>query len=527
MRLIAAAAAGIALFAPGPAAAQVPADAVIVVLPLENPSGEPRLHWLREGMAALIVDILEGAGANVVSREERVLAFERLQFPASASLSRASTIKVGQAVGATVVVSGRLALDGEDLSTTVRAIRLDEGRLLPEVADRRRAADLFAVPPALGRGLLGDVSTDWEPPPSMAAFEQYVKGLTADSTEGQQALFEQALATAPSFVAARMALWKLHSDEGDHAAALAAVTGAGPDVPLGVDAQYATALSQIRLERYDDAFSTLAMMQRDEPLPAVANALGVVQLRRGSSPQTGGPAYYFHQASELDKSASDYFFNLGYAYWQDRDAAAAIYWLREAVRRDPADGDAHFVLATALQQTGAQPEATRERELARKLSSRWERAANDVVPSGLERLDDRLGHAAAFVDTIVMTASQRDQEALARFHLDAGRRAYDKAADREAERELRRALYLSPYLGDAHVLQARICLRGGRIEEAIEALKIAIWSEETAEAHVALAEAYLELGNPGSARAEVDRALVLEPRHAGALALRSRLSGAG
>ena len=34
-----------------------------------------------------------------------------------------------------------------------------------------------------------------------------------------------------------------------------------------------------------------------------------------------------------------------------------MYWLREAVRRDPADGDAHFVLAAALQQTGATAEA--------------------------------------------------------------------------------------------------------------------------------------------------------------------------
>jgi tetratricopeptide (TPR) repeat protein/TolB-like protein len=526
MRLIAAAiVAGIVLLVPQESAAQLPSDAVIVVLPLENPSGTSRLHWLREGMAALVADVLEGSGVNVVSREERILAYERLQFPVSASLSRASTIKVGQTVGATMVVAGRLDLEGENLVTTVRAIRLDDGRLLPEITDRRSFAELFAVPPAVARGLLGETAdAAWTPPPSLAAFEQYAKGLTADSTAGQQALFEQALKTAPGFTAARMALWRLHTDEGNHEAALAAVSGAGPDVPLSVDGQFAMALSQIRLQRFDDAFSTLSMMQRDEPLPAVANALGVVQVRRGSSPQTGRATYYFHQASELSPVASDYFFNLGYAYWMDKDAAAAVYWLREAVRRDPADGDAHFVLATALQQTGAQPEAARERELARKLSARWERAQNDSVPRGLERLDDGLDRPASFVDTVVMSEGQRDQEDLARFHLDAGRRAYDKQEDREAERELRRALYLSPYLGEAHVLLARVCLRGGRVEEAVEALKIAIWSEETADAHVALAEAYLELKNPTLARSEVDRALVLEPRHATGLALRQRLT---
>ncbi len=90
----------------------------------------------------------------------------------------------------------------------------------------------------------------------------------------------------------------------------------------------------------------------------------------------GRATYYFSQATELDPSDGNLFFNLGYAYWLDKDAPAAIYWLREAVRRDPGDGDAHYILSVALQQTGAPAEAARERELATRLSSKyagWER----------------------------------------------------------------------------------------------------------------------------------------------------------
>ena len=44
-------------------------------------------------------------------------------------------------------------------------------------------------------------------------------------------------------------------------------------------------------------------------------------------------------------------------------------------------------------------------------------------------------------------------------------------------------------------------LRAGRTREAIEALKISLWSEETAEAHEALGEAYLlEKNTRGRAR---------------------------
>ena len=51
-------------------------------------------------------------------------------------------------------------------------------------------------------------------------------------------------------------------------------------------------------------------------------------------------------------------------------------------------------------------------------------------------------------------------------------------SDREAIAELDRALYLSPYLADAHLLLGRIHLRNGRVRDAIDALKISLWSAE-------------------------------------------------
>ncbi len=71
----------------------------------------------------------------------------------------------------------------------------------------------------------------------------------------------------------------------------------------------------------------------------------------------------------------------------------------------------------------------------------------------------------------------------------------------------------------------RIFLRGGRAQDAIEELKIALWSEESAPAHVALAEAYLLADDRAAARAEVDRALVLDPTSTEAQQLRGRLGG--
>ena len=79
---------------------------------------------------------------------------------------------------------------------------------------------------------------------------------------------------------------------------------------------------------------------------------------------------------------------------------------------------------------------------------------------------------------------------------------------------MKRAVYLSPYEAEAHLLIGRIHLRAGRPDDATDALKISIWSEDSAAARVALAEAYLSLKNTGAAKTEVDRALVLDPSSA-------------
>jgi Tfp pilus assembly protein PilF len=117
--------------------------------------------------------------------------------------------------------------------------------------------------------------------------------------------------------------------------------------------------------------------------------------------------------------------------------------------------------------------------------------------------------------TIVNTA-QREQRELAAFHLDRGRRLYEGEKDREALTELRRAVYLSPYEAQAHLLIGRILLRAGRPQEAVDALKISIWSADSATARVAIAEAYLKLQDAAAARVELERALVLDPASADA-----------
>ena len=509
------------------AAAQRPADGRILVVPFENTAHEQRLHWLSEASAVLLADELRARGLRAIARDDRVRAFDDLHLPLAATLSRATVIKVGRLVGASEVVMGTFTVDGDKLRIDAHKIRVDVGRLEPAVSDQAPLTDLFAS----FRRVASRIAPDSPAPtyssayPPLNAFENYVKGLVADTPAAQAAFLESAIKLFPGYDRAELALWHVRTGLADHVSALAAAKAVSSSSPLFRRARFLAGVSLVQLRRFEDAFAAFKGLSdeggaadKSVDISAAWNNLGVIQIRRGSTPETGTPAFFLTKAAEAAPGDPDVLFNLGYAYMLDRNTQAATYWLREAVRRDPGDADAHFALAAALQNSGSDVEARRERELARRLSSRYEelerRAASEKmpVPRGLERIrTDPDTPASGGPETVVSTSAQQDQRDLVKFHLERGQRLYEREADAEALSELRRAVYLSPYEAQAHLLIGRIHLRAGRPQEAVNALKISIWSQDTAAARIALADAYLKLQNASAARAELERALVLDP----------------
>ena len=510
-----------------PVAAQnaTPPSNRILAMPFENVTREAKIFWLSEASAVLLADDLNALGADAMAREERREAFERLQVPPAAALTDATVIRIGQIVGAAQVVIGTLELDGDVLVVHARDIALEAGRVQNDVIERGPVTDLFDTFERVARSIAGGASRSPEQRsidhPAVGAFEDYIKGLLADTPATAMTYLNAALQVQPSFDRARLALWDVFTEQGEHDRALAAVKPVPASSPSARRAQFLAGLSELNLKKYDDAFDTFKSLADRNPSGPVMNNLGVVQLRRGGTPQTGLATSFFNKATEADGTDADYFFNLGYAYWAEHDTQATIYWLREAVRRNPADGAAHFVLGAALSAAGSAAEAARERELARRLSStyaEWEkRPGPDVVPKGLERVkrDIELPHARRVEETLA-TSGQRDEQELADFYLDRARRLYQQENDRDALADLNRVLYLSPYQAEAHLLVGRIHMRDGRVHDAIDAFKISLWSAETAAAHAALADAYFESRDVDQARAEATRALALDPGSAAA-----------
>ena len=406
----------------------------------------------------LLADELNARGLSAITRDERVRAFEQLHLPVAASLSRATVIKVGQIVGASEVIAGSFRLK-----------RRRADRRGAQHPDGRRAAAAARLRARAAQGLLrasierlaqrlsmrsarAPRRRRRQPPPG--AFESYIKGLLAESAATQATFLETAVARIPGVRSGppRALGRALRAGRSCGGARRREAGGRGLAVrrPRAAARRHLAAGDRRTTRRRpprSPGWSIPKVLQTTTPPPAhlapVLNNLGIVQLRRGASADAGSATYYLTRAADADPEAADYQFNLGYAYLLDRNHKAALYWLREAVRRDVTDADAHYLLALALQAEGSGVEAAREKDLARQLSSRYEeRGSGRSRSAGRARRARTAPHRSRSVRQTVRTtqaisnSAQRGQRELATFHLDRGRQLFEQEQDREAMLEL-------------------------------------------------------------------------------------------
>ena len=115
----------------------------MLVLPFENTGHDPAPALARQASAVLVADGLNARGVAAISRDERVRAFEELHLPLSATLSRATLIKVAQLLGAVELVVGTFAGRGSRADRRGARIRVDAGRVRAPVTERGQLTDLF------------------------------------------------------------------------------------------------------------------------------------------------------------------------------------------------------------------------------------------------------------------------------------------------------------------------------------------------------------------------------------------------
>jgi TolB-like protein len=117
----------------------------VAILPFANLSKNRSVRWIGETFPELLEDRIRWPGLNVLGREERLIAFERMGIPYSNVLSKASLIKIGQELDSTLLIWGDFSLDGSKLKVSASVLNLSNNTLSSELKEEGDLVDLQAI----------------------------------------------------------------------------------------------------------------------------------------------------------------------------------------------------------------------------------------------------------------------------------------------------------------------------------------------------------------------------------------------
>ena len=560
--------------------AQTPAADVVLVLPFENVSNHAEYNWIGESFADSLSTLLNKPGLIVVSSEERAVAYQKLRLPLTVIPSRATSLKIGRELRATMIVIGTYNVSltpvpddktknamAANIAGEARVIRVNEGRMAGDIFDGAwapRVYDFAGDLPNLQR-LHGElayqilyqrdkalsfsrnqlVQEATKVPPQ--AFEAFMKGVQTVETDPTREIFlknamrlyekENGGAVYPqaAFELARFYLLRSQWKE-----AIEYFTMLQKKDPHYAEAQFYAGLAYWKTGDIANALATFVPLADEKVMPLVgvynnAGAVSTEAARAEKKPEER--TRLLTQAITLlsravDSSPDDttVLFNLAFAFFLNGKYAEAADKLEKVIAADPRDGHAYYLLAKAQERANHAEAANAADNQARrymqteyaKWETEWQKSQS--APNLTLRSRDVLNQVdisdLSRVKAIEEANANSAQELLSKI-----RELYQQGRDDEALAEVRKLLIVEPTNAEAFLYSGRINQRRGDQEAAIAALKTAIfWDSRTIDAHILLGRISLERGDLSEARKYAASAMNINPNNPEALALQRQVT---
>jgi tetratricopeptide (TPR) repeat protein len=506
------------------------ATARTLVLPFENLSNDRTQDWKGSAFEEAVSSHFESAGMEVVDLAARSRQLLEKGLVPGEPLTRASAIVLAKDLGADRLVLGELRPEADRTEVVARLIDLSRGATIGVVEDYAGTDELHRLANQIAKNLFRlerdetpscfDAEAERRRQIPASALEASALARTSTDRDEQKALLERALAAYPDYLEVRLLLGERLLENGlprEAAAILAAARGSGL---LYHRAYFSLGLAYLKASEPRLAFEVFRSLAATD-LPARAesyNNLGVALMRLDRIPEA---IEAFEQAKALESEDETCRFNLAWAYWRAGKGAPAYELFERIAGSDPIDAEAHFLLSAAAISQARPDVAERSRETALILNPHLAGVDAATVSSWERPL--RFGEAESNASSLlVSTEIEEDVFSLAEL-LDA-RELRARGRTEEAIQLLQRSLYRDPNDTGSRRELAEIYRERGELQEALSELSILLWTEPSPEAHVRLARVYLELSEPGKAAAEIEKALQMDPEHAGARGLRTEIA---
>jgi Tfp pilus assembly protein PilF/TolB-like protein len=480
---------------------------ILLILPFENVSSAPGIDWIGESFPEVIGNRMSSAPLFLISRDDRVYAFDRLGIPTGAKPSRATIYEIAQQIDADYVVVGTYNFDGSTFTVQAHIMDVQNLRLGTALTESGPLVDLIKIQTTLAWDILNSLRMAQKvsknefqsqfPPIRLDALENYVRGIVAGNTQERIRRFKEAIRLEPKHTLAMLQLGKTYYKARDYEQAVNWLSRIPQDDRNANETQFYLGLAAFYGNQIDKAEAAFQLLSTRLPLSEIFNNLGVASARKGEKQARA----CFEKSVQTDPNDPDYHFNLALELYQEADTAGAQRELREtlAIRPDP---EAKSFL-DALNSPGG--------------------GKDHVPPARVKQNYDESSFRQLAVEIENMNEAklqQSDPVTHAAFHVQRGRQLLDEGLVTEAEREFREAVILDPKNPDAHCSLARVLEASQDQTGAKNEARAALRLKPTAEAYLVLARADLAENNTAEAEQDVEHALALEPANIAATTLK-------
>ncbi len=357
-----------------------------LVLPFFNASHTANLDWIGESISEGIRGALSYHGLMTLSRDDRQEAFRRLGLRADANLTRATVMKIGQALDANQVVYGEFEFQppppGDksrgSLKIVAHVLDLRALRQGPEFSEIASLDDLAAEQARIAWETLRYLTPKGAPSEEefrrqrtqirVDAMESYIRGLLASNADQKYRLFSQAVRLEPGYSEASFELGMLAYSREDYRAAADWFEKVSPAMPRRRKALFYLGICRFESGAYAAAETAFRTVAETVPLNEVWNNLGAAQSRLNRAQATDN----FVKALEGDSSDPVYHFNVGYSLWRQKQFDSAAERFRAVLDRTPEDSVAAALLAKCRGHQGPQPN---DPERLERLKTQYEESA--------------------------------------------------------------------------------------------------------------------------------------------------------
>ena len=484
---------------------------MLLVMPFENASTVPGIDWIGEAFPEVLGQRLEAGQLYIVSRADRLAAFDQLGIPASARPSRATVYEIAQELDADYVVLGNYRFDGQTFTARARVMDANRLRLSPELTESGALNDLIRIQTALAWDILHQLKIAGIAdkagfvaqfgPMRLDALEDYVRGVLAANPDERVRRFQEVVRLEPANTLALLHLGKACYETKNYEQAVEWLQ----KIPKGDDKRneglFYLGLSAFYANQMDKAAAAFTELSVRLPLTEIFNNLGVVEARRADKSARG----YFEKSVETDPNDPDYHFNLAVELYREGDAEGAARELRSALKlhKDPEANDFLDQIASGLTAVTRIP--------LERIKSNYDESSFRQLSLELENTEEA-------------RLAKTDPAHHAAFHVQRGQELLDEGLTRQAEKQFREAVSLDPANAEAHaglaqVLAATKDAAGARLE-AEAALRL----KRSPQVYLVLARLDLAQNRPGDAEKNVEQALALDPANAAAIAFKRDLT---